>query len=92
MTTSTTITSQSTHRNDSPKPHRLAVGIAGAAAAVVGLLGVLVITADAETAPRRAPVTIDERQLADLKAIAAWARAEGLTGLSPTSLRPIETD
>jgi hypothetical protein len=55
-------------------------------------MGVLVITADAETTPRRAPVAIDERQLADLKAIAAWARAEGLTGLSPTSLRPIEKD
>jgi hypothetical protein len=72
--------------------HRLAVGIAAAVAAAAGLVGVLVITADAETAPRRAPVTIDERQLADLKAIAAMARAEGLTGLSPASLRPDDED
>jgi hypothetical protein len=55
-------------------------------------MGVLVITADADTAPRRAPVTIDERQLADLKAIAEMARAEGLTGLSPASLRPADED
>ncbi len=52
------------------------------------------VAAGGETAvaPRRAPVTIDERQLADLKAIAAWARAEGLTGLSPASLQPADRD
>jgi len=37
-------------------------------------------------------LTIGERQLADLKAIAEMARDQGLTGLSPASLRPADRD
>lgn len=92
MTTSSNTASTSTSPGDtqSARRHRLAVGLAATAAAAVGLIGILVISADAETVPRRVPATIEERQVADLKAIAEMARAEGLTGLSPASLRPAD--
>ncbi len=72
------------------KSIRPTVGIVAAVAAVASVLCAGAINVSAESAPRPAPKTLNARQIAELQAIADWAREQGLTGLSPASLGPVD--
>jgi len=75
---------------NAPRSLRPTVRIAVAAAAVASIIGAGAVNVSAQAAPRPAPTTLDARQIAELQAIADWARDQGLTGLSPASLHPID--
>ena len=68
--------------------HRLRIGAVVVAIASIVCAGA--VNVSAESAPKRASNTLDARQIAELQAIADWAREQGLTGLSPALLRPID--
>ena len=77
-----------THTARSVRP---TVRLAVVAVAIGSILGAGVVNVSAQPAPRSAPsATIDAREAAELKAIADWAREQGLTGLSPASLHPVD--
>jgi len=71
-----------------PRSVRPAVGIGAVAVAIASIVGAGVVNVGAESVPKPAPTTLDARQIAELQAIADWAREQGLTGLSPASLYP----
>jgi len=69
-----------------PRSVRPTLRIAAVAAAVASILVAGAVNVSAESARRPASRTLDARQIAELQAIADWARGQGLTGLSPASL------
>jgi len=75
---------------NAPRSLRPTVRIAVAAAAVASIVCAGAVNVSAQSAPRPAPKTLDTHQIAELQAIADWAREQGLTGLSPASLHPID--
>ena len=73
------------------KSFRASLRAAAVIAAVASILCAGAVDASAQSAARPAAgTTLDARQIADLKAIAEWAREQGLTGLSPASLRAVD--
>jgi hypothetical protein len=73
-----------------PRSVRPTVRIAVAAAAVASIVCAGAVNVSAQSTPRPAPKTLDARQIAELQAIADWARDQALTGLSPASLHPVD--
>jgi len=73
-----------------PKSPRATVRIAAVVVAVASILCAGAVNVSAESTPRPAPNALDARQIAELQAIADWATEQGLTGLSPASLHPID--
>jgi hypothetical protein len=73
------------------KSFRASLRAAAVIAAVASILCAGAVNASAQSAARPAAgTTLDARQIAELKAIAEWAREQGLTGLSPASLRAVD--
>ena len=69
---------------------RIWLGAIGAAVAIAAI-GIVLRNVDDASVDRSPTVTLDQRKAAaDLERIAIWAEANGVSGLSPTSLRPRE--
>ena len=75
---------------DKARSVRPTLRVAAVVAAVASILCAGAVNVSAESAPKPAQTTLDARQIAELQAIADWAREQGLTGLSPASLHPID--
>ena len=73
------------------KSFRASLRAAAVIAAVASVLCARAVDASAQSAARPAAgTTLEARPIAELKAIAEWAREQGLTGLSPASLRAVD--
>jgi hypothetical protein len=90
----TTASNSTTFSNDRPGTGRRLMRLGAAAGAVLAVAAIgLVVTNDrADPAVRASQYAIDTQYRAELAVIAEMARAQGLTGLSPVSLRPVDAD
>ena len=66
------------------------LGVAVGAAIAVAAMGIVVSNAGDDPAQRPALTQHEQRLAAELAAVAEWAEAHGLSGLSPASLTAID--